>query len=83
MCLGVLFFERILKIVDPCGAISVHELCGWFGAVSVGIFADGTYGSGWNGIGAASYLGSAGKGATGLTHGDVWPLWVTRRRRGQ
>jgi ammonium transporter, Amt family len=71
VCCGVLFFERVLKIDDPCGAISVHGLCGWFGAVSVGIFADGTYGSGWNGIGAASYLGNAGQGVTGLIHGDV------------
>jgi Amt family ammonium transporter len=37
----------------------------------VGIFADGTYGAGWNGVGAASYLGHAGQGVTGLIHGDV------------
>jgi Amt family ammonium transporter len=71
VCLGVLFFERVAKIDDPCGAISVHGLCGWFGAVCVGIFADGTYGSGWNGVGAASYLGHAGQGVTGLLHGDT------------
>lgn len=71
VCLGVLFFERVAKIDDPCGAISVHGLCGWFGAVSVGIFADGTYGSGWNGVGATSYLGQAGRGVTGLLYGDT------------
>jgi Amt family ammonium transporter len=71
VCLGVLFFERVAKIDDPCGAISVHGLCGWFGAVSVGIFADGTYGSGWNGVGASSYLGHAGQGVTGLLYGDT------------
>ena len=71
VCFGVLLFERVLKIDDPCGAISVHGLCGWFGAVSVGIFADGTYGSGWNGVGTASYLGHAGQGVTGLLHGDA------------
>jgi Amt family ammonium transporter len=76
VCLGVLFFERVVKIDDPCGAISVHGLCGWFGAVSVGIFADGTYGSGWNGVGAASYLGHAGQGVTGLIHGDVRQFWM-------
>jgi ammonium transporter, Amt family len=70
VCLGVLFFERVVKIDDPCGAISVHGLCGWFGAVSVGIFADGTYGGGWNGVGATSYLGHAGQGVTGWLHGD-------------
>lgn len=67
---GVLLNERILKIDDPCGAISVHGFCGWFGAVSVGIFADGAYGAGWNGVGASSYLGAAGKGVTGLLYGD-------------
>jgi Amt family ammonium transporter len=71
VCLGVLFNERMLKVDDPCGAISVHGYCGWLGAVCVGIFADGTYGAGWNGVGAASYLGKAGQGVTGLLHGDV------------
>ncbi len=70
VCVGVLFNERVLKIDDPCGAISVHGYCGWLGAVSVGIFADGTYGAGWNGVGATSYLGHAGQGVTGLLHGD-------------
>ena len=67
---GVLFNERVIKVDDPCGAISVHGYCGWFGAVCVGIFADGTYGAGWNGVGTASYLGKAGQGVTGLLYGD-------------
>jgi Amt family ammonium transporter len=71
VCLGVLFNERILKVDDPCGAVSVHGYCGWFGAVAVGIFADGTYGAGWNNVGATSYLGKAGQGVTGLLHGDA------------
>jgi Amt family ammonium transporter len=76
VCGGVLFNERVLKIDDPCGAISVHGFCGWFGAVAVGIFADGSYGAGWNGIGAASYLGAAGRGVTGLLHGDTSQFMV-------
>ena len=76
VCGGVLFNERVLKIDDPCGAVSVHGFCGWLGAVCVGIFADGTYGSGWNGVGAASYLGHAGQGVTGLIHGDIRQFWV-------
>ncbi len=71
VCLGVLFNDRVARIDDPCGAISVHGYCGWLGAVSVGIFADGTYGAGWNGIGASNYLGHAGQGVTGLIHGDT------------
>ena len=71
VCVGVLFNDKVLKIDDPCGAISVHGYCGWFGAVSVGMFADGAYGTGWNGVGATSYLGHAGQGVTGLLHGDT------------
>jgi Amt family ammonium transporter len=70
VCLGVLFNERVIKVDDPCGAISVHGYCGWFGAVSLGLFADGTYGAGWNGVGASEYLGKAGVGVTGLFYGD-------------
>jgi Amt family ammonium transporter len=71
VCFGVLFNERVLKVDDPCGAVSVHGFCGWLGAVCVGIFADGTYGAGWNGVGASTYLGKAGQGVTGLLYGDT------------
>ena len=71
VCGGVLFNDRVLKVDDPCGAISVHGYCGWLGAVCVGIFSDGAYGAGWNGVGATSYLGHAGQGVTGLIHGDT------------
>jgi Amt family ammonium transporter len=70
VCVGVLFNERVLKVDDPCGAISVHGYCGTLGGLSVGLFADGTYGAGWNGVGAATYLGNAGQGVTGLLYGD-------------
>jgi ammonium transporter, Amt family len=76
VCLGVLFNERIIKVDDPCGAISVHGYAGWLGAVSVGIFADGTYGAGWNGVGATTYLGKAGQGVTGLLYGDTSQFWT-------
>jgi len=45
VCVGVLFNDRVTKIDDPCGAISVHGFCGFLGAVCVGIFADGSYGA--------------------------------------
>jgi len=47
---SVLFIDRVLKIDDPVGAISVHGVCGAFGVLSVGLFADGMYGDGWNGV---------------------------------
>jgi ammonium transporter, Amt family len=71
VCLGVLFNDNVTKIDDPCGAISVHGFCGVLGAICLGLFADGTYGAGWNGVGATSYLGQAGRGVTGLFYGDT------------
>ena len=50
VCLAVTFFEKTLKLDDPVGAISVHGVCGLWGVVAVGIFADGTYGGGLNGV---------------------------------
>jgi ammonium transporter, Amt family len=42
--------ERRLKVDDPVGAISVHGTCGAWGVLSLGLFADGTYGDGLNGV---------------------------------
>jgi ammonium transporter, Amt family len=45
-----LFIENVLKIDDPVGASSVHGVCGAWGILSLGLFADGRYGDGWNGV---------------------------------
>jgi Amt family ammonium transporter len=47
---SVFFVERKMKIDDPVGAISVHGTCGAWGVLSLGLFADGVYGDGWNGV---------------------------------
>ncbi len=47
---SALFIENVLKIDDPVGASSVHGTCGAWGIVSLGLFADGRYGDGWNGV---------------------------------
>jgi Amt family ammonium transporter len=64
VCFSVEFVERVLKVDDPVGAISVHGTCGLWGVLSLGLFADGTsnYGGSWNGIDGS---------VTGLFYGDV------------
>ncbi|MEP6919005.1 MAG: ammonium transporter, partial [Acidobacteriota bacterium] len=47
---AVFFIEGTLKIDDPVGAIAVHGVNGIWGVISLGLFADGTYGDGWNGV---------------------------------
>jgi Amt family ammonium transporter len=46
----VMVFERWFKLDDPVGAIAVHGTCGIWGALALGLLADGTYGDGWNGV---------------------------------
>ena len=47
---SIVFVERVLKLDDPVGAISVHGVNGVWGVLALGLFADGTYGAGYNGI---------------------------------
>jgi ammonium transporter, Amt family len=61
VCISVFFIDRTLKIDDPVGAVSVHGVNGAWGVLALGLFADGTYGDGYNGI--------AG-GVKGLFYGD-------------
>jgi Amt family ammonium transporter len=55
------FIEGKLKIDDPVGAVAVHGVNGAWGCLALGLFADGTYGDGLNGIKG---------GVTGLFYGD-------------
>lgn len=43
-----LFWEKVARVDDPVGAVSVHGVCGAWGILALGLFADGTYGAGWN-----------------------------------
>jgi ammonium transporter, Amt family len=47
---AVSWVEMRFRIDDPVGAFAVHGVCGTWGALSLGLFADGTYGVGWNGV---------------------------------
>src|SRR4029077_15417385 len=67
VCVSCEFVERVLKVDDPVGAISVHGANGLWGVIAVGLFSDGTsnYGGSWNGV--------AGN-VTGLFYGDASQL---------
>src|SRR5258706_11302884 len=54
VCISVEFVDRVLRVDDPVGAISVHGANGLWGVISVGLFADGT-----------SNYGGAGEGGAG------------------
>jgi Amt family ammonium transporter len=65
--LSAMFIEQRLKIDDPVGAASVHGTCGAWGVLSLGLFANGSYGDGFNGV--------PGK-VTGLFFGDSGQFWA-------
>jgi Amt family ammonium transporter len=58
---AAVFIDTKLKIDDPVGASAVHGVNGAFGILSLGLFANGTYGQGLNGV---------ARGVTGLFYGD-------------
>lgn len=58
---AVLFIERKLRVDDPVGAIAVHCVNGAWGILGLGLFADGKYGDGLNGVSG---------GVRGLFYGD-------------
>ena len=47
---AALFVETTLKIDDPVGAIAVHGFNGTWGILALGLFSNGTYGEGLNGV---------------------------------
>jgi Amt family ammonium transporter len=67
---SVFFFEA-RGVDDPVGAISVHGTNGLWGVLSVGIFANGAYGAGWNGVVRDEMVKLYGSdGVRGLLYGD-------------
>lgn len=58
--MSVEFFDKVLHIDDPVGAISVHGVCGAWGTLAVGLFANGGNDPGIVGLfygGGAAQLG--------------------------
>lgn len=67
VCVSVQFIENKLKLDDPVGAISVHGVNGIWGVVALGLFADGKYGDGFNGVAGT---------VRGLFYGDATQLYA-------
>lgn len=74
-----LYIEHELRIDDPVGAISVHGINGAWGALALGLFADGTYGDGMNGVYGpvrGLFYGDAGQLVSELIGVATNVLWV-------
>ncbi len=76
--LSVEFLDRVLKVDDPVGAVSVHGVCGAWGTLMVGIFAAPGFGD----ISGLAYGGGVGQlliQAVGVAAVFIWAFgagWV-------
>ncbi len=66
------FFLEKHGVDDVVGAISVHGTNGLWGVLSVGLFANGKYGAGWNGVVRDEMVKKFGSdGVRGFFYGDA------------
>jgi Amt family ammonium transporter len=63
--LGVYVIDRLLRIPDATAAVAISAFSGLLGLLAVGLFADGLWGQGWNGV-PDTYRQVAGQGVTGF-----------------
>jgi ammonium transporter, Amt family len=68
---SVLLLDKLV-IDDPVGAISVHGVCGAFGTLSVGIFANSKFGGGPNGLIHGGGFSLLGVQAIGVCIAAAW-----------
>ena len=59
-------FTYVFRLADDTLILPIHGISAVWGLLAVGLFADGRYGRGWNGVGIEQYLNAAGQGVTGL-----------------
>ncbi|MFP4431424.1 MAG: ammonium transporter [Spirochaetota bacterium] len=74
---SVEFFDKVLHIDDPVGAISVHGVCGAWGTLAVGLFADGVNDSGIVGLFYGGGLGQLGVQLIGVLAVFAWVVVTT------
>ena len=73
---SVFFWEKA-GVDDVVGAISVHGVNGLWGLISLGIFANGKYGAGWNGVVRDEFVEKYGSdGVRGILFGDASQLYM-------
>lgn len=58
--------ERWIRADDQALLVPTFGVAGMWGLLALSIFADGTYGVGWNKTGIGRHLGVAGQGVTGI-----------------
>lgn len=78
VCISVNVVEHKFKIDDPVGAVSVHAVNGVWGILATGLFADGTYGDGLNGVSGAVrglFYGDPGQFLAQLINIGVLVVW--------
>ncbi|MET0791822.1 MAG: ammonium transporter, partial [Polyangiaceae bacterium] len=76
---AAVFVDQKLKIDDPVGAVAVHGVCGAWGIVGLGLFANGTYGDGLNGVAGnvrGLFYGDGGQLVASFIGIAVNVLWV-------
>ena len=69
--LSVEFIDKVLRIDDPVGAVSVHGVCGAFGTLCAGFFAEEAYG-GVNGFFFGGGLAPVGVQLLGIASVFIW-----------
>ena len=76
----VVLVEHKAKVDDPVGAVAVHGANGLWGVLALGLFADGKYGDGFNGVKGGVkglFYGGSGQFLAQLTSAIVLTIWCS------